>query len=136
MLEACGIGRENLAKLTMAFGVLLILVGVAGYVATGSAHPTALIPSGAGLLFVLFGVLANSEEAKKRMLWMHVSVTVALLLFVGTIKSDIDVIRLSRGVEFPHPIAVEEKAAMSLLCLLYVLLCVRSFIAARRSRLA
>lgn len=120
----------------MAFGVLLILVGVVGYVATGSAHPTSLIPSGAGVLFVLFGVMANSDDAKKRMLWMHVSVTVALLLFLGTIKSDIDVIRLSRGVEFPHPIAVEEKAAMSLLCLLYVLLCVRSFLAARRSRLA
>jgi ABC-type transport system involved in cytochrome c biogenesis permease subunit len=70
------------------------------------------------------------------MLWMHISVTVALLAFLGTIPADIDVVRLSRGVYFSHPIAVEEKAALSLLCLIYVLFCVRSFISARRARLA
>jgi hypothetical protein len=79
--------------------------------------------------------MANTENAKKRMLWMHVSVTVALLGFLGTIKADIDTVRLSRGVEFPHPAAILEKGAMSLLCLIYVLFCVRSFIAARRARL-
>ncbi len=123
-----------MAKLTMVFGVLLILVAVAGFVATGSTHPTALIPGGLGLLFVLFGVLANSPDAKKRMLWMHVAVTVALLLFLGSVKADWQVYRLAHGVEFPHPVAVEERAAMSLLCLIFVLLCVRSFVAARRGR--
>ena len=108
-----------MAKLTIVFGILLIILGVAGYVYTGSAHPTALIRSGAGILFVIFGVLANSDDAKKRMLWMH---------------ADIDVIRLSRGVAFPYPAAVIEKSATSLLSLLYVLFCVRSFIAARRQR--
>jgi len=67
-------------------------------------------------------------------LWMHVSVTVALLLFLSLIRADIDVIRLSRGVSFPYPAAVIEKSATSLLSLLYVLFCVRSFIAARRQR--
>ena len=122
-----------MAKLTIIFGVLLIFVGIAGFVSTGSTHPTSLIPSAAGLLFILFGALANSENAKKRMLWMHIAVTLALLLFLGTIPADIDVIRLSRGTVFPHPIAVLEKSGMSLLCLLFVAICVRSFIAARRS---
>jgi fucose 4-O-acetylase-like acetyltransferase len=125
-----------MAKLTIVFGILLIFLGIAGFVATGSTHPTALIPSVAGLLFVLFGALANSNDSKKRMLWMHIAVTIALLLFLGTIPADIDVIRLSRGTVFPHPIAVLEKAGMSLLCLLFVGLCVRSFIEARRQRLA
>jgi hypothetical protein len=123
-----------MAKLTIIFGILLVLVGVAGFVLTGSAHPTALIPSAAGLLFILFGTLANTDNSRKRMLWMHVAVTVALLLFLGTIPADIDAFRLSRGVEFPHPIAVLEKSGMSLLCLLFVTVCVRSFIAARRLR--
>ena len=123
-----------MAKLTIVFGILLIILGVTGYVYTGSAHPTALIPGGAGILFIIFGVLAGSDSAKKRMLWMHVSVTVALLLFLSLIGSDIDVIRLSRGVSFPYPAAVIEKSATSLLSLLYVLFCVRSFIAARRQR--
>jgi fucose 4-O-acetylase-like acetyltransferase len=125
-----------MAKLTIAFGVLLILLGVIGFVYTGSAHPTALIPSGIGLLFVLFGVMANTEDSKKRMLWMHISVTVALLTFLGMIPAAIDTVKLSRGVEYPHPAAVVEKGALALFSLLYVLFCVRSFIAARRSRLA
>lgn len=123
-----------MAKLTIAFGILLIIIGVAGFVSTGSAHPTALIPAAAGVLFAIFGALASTENPKKRMLWMHISVTIALILFLGLIPADIDVIRLSRGVSFPHPIAVLEKSATSLFCLLYVLLCVRSFIAARRQR--
>ena len=125
-----------MAKLTIGFGILLIALGAFGYVATGSIHPTALIPAGIGLFFVLFGVMANTENSKKRMLWMHISVTVALLVFLGTIPADIDTIRLSRGAFFAHPAAIEEKGALSLLCLLYVLFCIRSFIAARRARLA
>jgi hypothetical protein len=125
-----------MAKLTIVFGILLILLGAVGFVSTGGVHPTSLIPSIIGLFFVLFGVMANTEDSKKRMLWMHISVTVALLAFLGTIPADIDVVRLSRGVYFAHPIAVEEKAALSLLCLIYVLFCVRSFISARRARLA
>jgi hypothetical protein len=125
-----------MAKLTIGFGILLILLGIFGFVATGSAHPTALIPSAIGLFFVLFGVMANTDDPKKRMLWMHISVTVALLSFIGTIPADIDTIRLAHGAYFAHPAAVEEKGALSLLSLIYVLFCVRSFIAARRSRLA
>lgn len=120
-----------MAKMTIVFGVLLILLAIIGFVATGSSHPTALIPAGLGLLFIVFGVMANTPDSKKRMLWMHISVTVALLAFLGTIPADIDSFRLSRGVEFPHPVAVLEKAAMSLLCLIYVLFCIRSFVNAR-----
>jgi hypothetical protein len=125
-----------MAKLTIVFGILLVMVAGIGFVATGSSHPTALISGGLGLLFVLFGVLANSENPKKRMLWMHIAVTVALLLFLGLIPADIAVFKLAHGADLPHPIAIEEKAAASLLSLLFVLACVRSFIAARRGRLA
>ena len=125
-----------MAKLTIALGVALILIAMAAFVLTGSSHPTSLIPAAVGLLFCIFGALASSPEPKKRMLWMHIAVTVALLMFLGTIKADFDVFRLAHGAVLAHPIAVEEKAAASLLCLLFVLLCIRSFIAARRSRVA
>jgi hypothetical protein len=125
-----------MAKMTIGFGVVLALLGTWGFVATGSAHPTALIPMWTGLAFVLFGVLANSENPKRRMLWMHIAVTMALIGFVGTIPAIVDEVRMLRGVAMEHPVAVEEKAAMSLLCLVFVGLCVRSFIAARRLRTA
>ena len=125
-----------MARLTIVFGVLLILVGLAGFVLTGSNHPTALIPSFIGLLLALAGTLARTEDTKRRMLWMHVAVTLGLLGFLGTLKSAYDVTRLANGVEFPHPIAIEEKAATCLLCLIYVAFCVRSFIEARRNRVS
>lgn len=125
-----------MAKLTIAFGVLLILVGIGGFVLTGSAHPTALIPSAIGAILAVAGVLANTQEAKRRMLWMHVAVTVGLLGALATLKSAWDVTRLARGAAYAHPIAVEEKALTCLICALFVAFCVRSFIAARRTRLA
>jgi hypothetical protein len=125
-----------MAKLTIGFGVLLILLGIAGFVYTGSTHPTSLIPCVIGLFFAFFGIMANTENPKKRMLWMHISVTVALLVFLGTIPADIKTIQLARGNALPHPVSILEKGALSLLCLLYVLTCVRSFINARRLRTA
>ena len=126
-----------MAKLTIGFGILLILLGIFGYVATGSAHPTALIPVGIGILFSLFGVMANSADSKKRMLWMHISVTVALLVFLGMIPAMWNVFQISHGANFSPTAAaaVEDKAALGLFSLIYVLFCVRSFINARRSRL-
>ena len=124
----------NMAKLTMVFGVLLIGVGIAGFVGTGSAHPTALIPSLIGLIVLVCGVIANTDDVKRRALWMHVAVTVGLLGFLSTIKAAVDVNRLAHGVYFEHPIAVEEKAATCLLCLIFVAFCIRSFVAARRLR--
>jgi multisubunit Na+/H+ antiporter MnhF subunit len=123
-----------MAKTTISFGVVLILLGIFGFVATGSHAPTALIPALVGLLLAILGFLAITEDAKKRMLFMHIAVTVGLLGFLGTVKSIYDYIRLVQGVQFSHPAAVEEKAAMAVLLLVFVILCVRSFVAARRAR--
>lgn len=122
-----------MAKLTIGLGIVLTLMAVVCFAVTGSVHPTALIPAGVGLLFVLFGALAISPDPKRRMLWMHIAVTLALLMFLGTIPAILQMVRQVQGAVYPHPIAVDEKAATSLLCLVFVVLCVRSFIAARRS---
>ena len=123
-----------MAKLTITFGIVLILLGIFGYVVSPLHSPTALIPSIVGIILALLGGLASTEDARKRMLHMHIAVTVGLLGFLGTAKSIWDYIQMLRGVQFPHPIAVEEKAAMSVVLLVFVILCVRSFINARRAR--
>jgi hypothetical protein len=123
-----------MAKTTISFGVILILLGIFGFVATGSHAPTALIPAFFGLILGILGFLASTEDAKKRMLFMHIAVTLGLLGFLGTAKSIYDYIQMLGGKQFPHPVAVEEKAAMAGLMLIFVILCVRSFIAARRAR--
>jgi hypothetical protein len=124
-----------MAKTTVLFGILLILLGGAGYMLTGQKYPTSLIPSGFGVLLVVFGSLAENPDPKRRMLFMHIAVTIGLLGFLFTAPALVQVVELFKGKLFPYPAAIEEKAAMSALLLIYVVLCVRSFIAARRSRI-
>ena len=125
-----------MAKLTIVFGVVLGVIGVAYFIGTGSTHPTALIPLWFGVVLIICGGLALTENARRRMLWMHIAVTAGLLgvLFPGfmAIKEWV----AAGGGPLAHPAAVQEQAIMSVVCLVFTLLCVRSFIAARRSRTA
>jgi hypothetical protein len=117
----------------MVFGALLIALGAGAYAVLGHVHT--LIPAVFGLLLVVFGALANTENPKKRMLFMHIAVTVGLLGFVGTIRGMIGVVQMAMGQAILRPDAAKVQAIMGSLCLIYTLLCVRSFIAARRGRL-
>lgn len=124
-----------MAKITILFGIVLILLGGFGYIGTGSHAPTALIPCYFGIALAVLGFFAHTPDTQRRMLLMHIAVTLGLLGFLGTIKGGIiDYLLLLHGRQFPHPAAVEEKAAMSVVLLVFVILCVRSFIAARSAR--
>ena len=75
-----------------------------------------------------------SPNESRRKLFMHVSVTIGLLGFIG---GAVEAIRpymhaTSAGIA-PNAIALASKLTMTGILLLYVILCVRSFIAARRS---
>jgi len=123
-----------LAKVTLIFAVLLVALGLIVYVGTGSQHLTALIPTWFGVALALFGLLAMSPSESRRKLFMHIAVTIGLLGFVG---GAVEAIRgymhaTSAGIA-PNGIALASKLTMTGLLLLYVILCVRSFIAARRS---
>lgn len=123
-----------MAKLTLVLALLLVILGLAGYIGTGSQHPTALIPTWIGLVLGLGGFLAISPSEGRRKLFMHINVTVALLGFIG---SAVEAIRgyvhaTSVGLP-PDQIALASKVTLAGLLLIYVILCVRSFIAARRS---
>jgi hypothetical protein len=134
MLDAAEAFLLRMAKTTITFGVVLILLGIFAFVGSRTHAPTALIPAFVGLLLGTLGFLAITDDAKKRMLFMHIAVTIGLLGFLGTAKSIYDCILLLQGVQFPHPLAVKEKAAMAVLLLIFVVLCVRSFVVARRAR--
>jgi hypothetical protein len=123
-----------MAKVTVLLGVVLIILGGASFILTGHKFPTSLIPAAFGILLITFGSMAETPDSRRRMLFMHIAVTVGLLGFLATAPALIQVVQLIKGKLFPYPAAVEENAAMSGLMLIYVLLCVRSFITARRSR--
>ena len=124
-----------MARVTFAFGILLIALGLVGYWGTGSKAPTALIPTWFGLALAAGGLLAISRSEGRRKLFMHINVTVGLLGLIGAVAAALQGYFHARslGVD-PDYIALEAKLAMAGLLLIYVSLCVRSFIQVRRSR--
>jgi hypothetical protein len=123
-----------MAKATLIFAVLLVLLGLAGYFGTGSLHPTALIPTWFGLALGVFGYLAMSPSESRRKLFMHVNVTIGLLGFLGSAgRAVVAYLHAKSAGSEPNEIALASQITMAGLLLIYVVLCVRSFIAARRS---
>ena len=123
-----------MAKVTLIFAALLIALGLVGYLGTGSLHPTALIPAWIGLALGVFGFLAISPNEGRRKLFMHINVTIGLVGFLGGAAEAVRgyVHAKAAGLE-PDQIALASKVTLAVLLLIYVILCVRSFIAARRS---
>ena len=127
-------GKEvSLGKGDTGFCGFFGSLGLVGYLGTGSQHSTALIPAWIGLALGIFGFLAISPDEGRRKLFMHISVTIALMGWIGTCveitRSVIAAHAVSRSAD---PIAMYSKEALAFLLLFYVLLCVRSFVAARR----
>ncbi len=124
-----------MAKVTLVFAILLVALGLVGYLGTGSAHPTALIPTWWGVALGICGFLAISPSERRRKIFMHIAVTIGALGFIGAVVVAIQGYGSARsqGIE-PDHIALAAKLTMAALLLIYVNLCVRSFIETRRSR--
>jgi hypothetical protein len=116
---------------TRLFGIILIVLGVASYSLTGRTSITAMIPAFFGAAFLICAMIARRSDAARRHA-MHAAVAVGL---VGAIAA------LARGIPGaingdPTRPAVMSQLAMGVLLVIYVALGVRSFIEARKARLA
>jgi hypothetical protein len=121
-------------RITLLFGVVLIILGVVGYVATGGVSVTALIPAFFGVAMVVLGWLGQNERYRRHA--MHIAVLLGLLGFLGTARGLIALPRLFTDGGVERPAAVAAQGVMAILMIVYVALGVRSFIAARRARSA
>jgi hypothetical protein len=77
-------------------------------------------------------VLARNEAMRKHA--MHGAVLVGLLGFLGSARGLLQLPVLMSGGEVARPAAVIAQSVMAILMLLFVVLCVRSFINARVRR--
>jgi membrane-bound ClpP family serine protease len=121
-----------MANTTIGMGVALIVLGIVGFVLTGSQHPTALIPAGVGLLLVVLGIVARNPRA--RMHAMHGAALIGLLGFAGSVGGIAGLAKMMAGQAVQRPEAAVARSIMSVLCLAFVGLTVRSFISARIAR--
>ena len=120
-----------MVSLTMSVGALLSLLGLVAYVVTGMVSLTALIPTFFGVALVLLAQLGKAQARRK--LTMHIGVLIALLGFLGSASGIPKVLSLLGGGEVVRPEAAAIQSLMALICLVYVVMGVRSFIAARRA---
>jgi len=119
------------ASTTIALGITLIVLGLAGYFLTGAASLTALIPAAFGLLLALAGLLARDD--RKRMHAIHAAVVIALLGFLGSVRGLLRIGDVFHATS-ARPAAIVAQSIMAVLTLAYIVIAVRSFIQARKAR--
>jgi ascorbate-specific PTS system EIIC-type component UlaA len=125
------IWNNYMPSTTIVSGILLILIGIAGYIFSifdGNTSLTALIPAAFGFLLVILGIIATSSEDLRKHL-MHTAVIVGVIGFLiptARLISQMNNLKIS--------LAVLSQALMALVCLFYVILSIQSFVNARRNR--
>lgn len=121
-----------MARTTIVFALILIAIGVVGYVGTGAASVTALIPAFFGAVLGLLGWFGLHERYRKHAL--HTAAVVGVVGFLGAARGLPGLLDLMAGNEVDRPVAVAAQSAMAVLMALFVGICLKSFIDARRAR--
>ena len=117
-------------KLSIYYGLFLILWGVVISFISGSESFTSYIPSILGVPILIFSYLSIKFISKKK-IFMHIVVLFGLIIAFG----GLDFIRsLVSGNAFENIYADLSKAMMLITGLFFTFQCVRSFIHARKIR--
>jgi hypothetical protein len=119
-------------KAAMLFGVIFIILGLVAYVGISSESITALIPAFLGVPMLILGWLALNEKYLKHA--MHGAAVLTLLGFGGTVGGLIKFFRMIGGEQFERGSAITVQALMSLLCFIFLVLAIKSFIDVRRNK--
>ena len=120
----------TIEKLSLSYGLFLILWGIVISFISKSSSATSYIPSFLGLPLIIFSFLTLKFPSKRK-LFMHIVVIFGLIIFLG----GLDVIRsLIGGYAFENFWADTSKTMMLLTGLYFLIQCVKSFIFARKNR--
>ncbi|MEJ5262981.1 MAG: hypothetical protein WHT45_09900 [Ignavibacterium sp.] len=119
-------------KFSIILGIIFIVMGLYGYFGISSESITALIPTFFGIPLLILGWLGLNEKYLKHT--MHGAAVLTLLGFVGTVGGLIKFFKMLGGAEMERPAAVTVQAIMAVLCLLFLIFAVKSFIDARRNK--
>jgi uncharacterized membrane protein YhaH (DUF805 family) len=125
-----------MARLALVFGSLLIALGVVAFLLAGATAKsiTALIPAFIGLILLLLSAIARKSHAANKHA-MHVAALLSLIGTLGGLGMGVPkLIRIAGGDESIAMRAPIVQVAMGVLCAVFLVLCVRSFINARKAR--
>ena len=120
----------TMEKLSIYYGLFLILWGAIVSFISGSGSFTSYIPSILGAPILIFSYLSIKFISKKKM-FMHIVVLFGLIIFLG----GIDFVRsLISGNAFENVYADLSKIMMLVTGLFFTYQCIRSFTHARKMR--
>jgi len=121
----------SIENISIFYGLFLIIWGVAVSFVSSSNSLTSFIPSLFGLPILIFAFLTIKYQEKKK-LFMHIVVTFGLLIFIG----GLDVLRgILKDNFFENFYADLSKLMMLITGLIFTILCVKSFIFARKNKI-
>lgn len=143
-------------KITYGFAAALVVLGAGSYLMTGMRSATALIPAVAGILLAVCAAIAANPNLRKHA--MHAAVLIAVLGLAGSVPGVIKLVQLAsvgektltaeqrvaaglkddqimlKNEKSMRPVAAKVQAAMAGILAVYIGLCVKSFVDARRKR--
>lgn len=123
----------SIPKLSINIGILLTLLGILSYYLTDFVSITALIPAFFGIVFAGLGFLARSNEAMRKHA-MHAALLLALLGLAGSFSGLIALIGAVTGTMPERMAAAVSQSVMAVLCIVFLIVGIKSFIAARKER--
>ena len=120
----------SMPKLSILSGIILVILGIVGGIMSMQApipSKTGFIPAALGIILIVCGIVAPRSK-KARMIAMHIAPLVALLGIFGSLIP-------GGGLDFAEKATSSSfKLLTAVVCATFVILCVRSFIVARRAR--
>lgn len=119
---------QRMENISVAYGIFLIIWGLGITLISGSDSFTSLIPAILGAPILVFGILTIVFPNKKK-LFMHIVVSVGLIIFLG----GLDFFR-SLGDPFQNVWADTSKLMLMISGFLFTFLCIKSFIFARKNK--
>lgn len=123
-------------KLSINIGILLIILGAVSYIATQAASITALIPALFGIVFGGLGMLAKRSESMRKHA-MHAALLLAILGLGGSFRGLVSILDLIfSGVTPERMPAAIGQALMAVLCIIFIVAGIKSFMDARKERKA
>ncbi len=111
---------------TILFGVLLVAVGLGGYFLSDGDNPLSLAPAVLGVAMFVCGLV--EARGAMRMMDMHVAALIGLVGFAGPLAA------LTQDAV--QTATVLSNGLTSALSFVFVMLCINSFLEARRARKA
>jgi len=122
----------SVAQLSRTIGLILMVIGIGGYVATDMASPTALIPAVFGMVISMLGYYGRHEATRKTA--MHLAMGIALVGILGSMSGLMALPALLSGDAVPMPAAAIARSLMAAVLIIYLVAGIRSFRAARQRR--